>query len=77
MLLRYSFRSHIAFSGGKEFLLGLSGFNLLVVLIHSVIPFLKFCVGQKVYVGFCHDAARLVHRANNGWIYSRIASSLQ
>ena len=77
MLLRYSIEvSHRVF-GGKEFLLGLSGFNLLVVLIHSVIPFLKFCVGQKVYVGFCHDAARLVHRVNNGWIYSRIASSLQ
>jgi hypothetical protein len=45
------FRSHIAFSG-KDFLLGLTCFNLLVVLIHSVIPFLKFCVGQKVYVGF-------------------------
>jgi len=26
--------------------------NLLVVLIHSVIPFLKFCVGQKLCVGF-------------------------
>jgi hypothetical protein len=51
--------------------------NLLLVLIHSVIPFLKFCVGQKVYVGFCHDAASLVHRVNNSWIYSRIASSLQ
>jgi hypothetical protein len=24
-----------------------------------------------------HDAASLVHRANSGWIYSRIASSLQ
>jgi hypothetical protein len=30
---------------GKDFLLGLSCFNLLVVLIHSVIPFLKFCAG--------------------------------
>ena len=42
---------HLGFTSrfrGKEFLLGLSGFNLLVVLIHSVIPFLKFCVGQKV-----------------------------
>jgi hypothetical protein len=71
------FRSHIAFSGGGDFLLGLSCLNLLVVLIHSVIPFLKFCVGQKVYIGFCHDATSLVHRVNNGWIYSRIASSLQ
>gem|GEM_PF-4474463 len=62
---------------GKDFLLGLSCFNLLVVLIHSVIPFLKFCVAQKVYVGFCHDVASLVHCVNNGWIYSRIASSLQ
>ena len=35
---------------GKDFLLGLSYFNLLVVLIHSVIPFLKFCFGQKVYL---------------------------
>ena len=61
----------------KDFLLGLSCFSLLVVLIHSVIPFLKFCVGQKVHVGFCHHAASLVHRVNNGWIYSRIASSLQ
>jgi hypothetical protein len=30
-----------------------------------------------VYVGFCHHAASLVHRVNNGWIYSRSASSLQ
>ena len=65
------------FRGRRDFLLGLSCFNLLVVLIHSVIPFLKFCVGQKVYVGFCHHAASLVHRVNNSWIYSRIASSLQ
>jgi hypothetical protein len=63
--------------GEEDFLLGLSCFNLLMVLIHSVIPFLKFCAGQKVYVGFCHHAASPVHRVNNRWIYSRIASSLQ
>ena len=33
---------------GEDFLLGLSYFNLLVVLIHSVIPFMKLCVGQRV-----------------------------
>jgi hypothetical protein len=62
---------------GERLPIGLSCFNLLLVLIHSVIPFSKFCVGQKVYGGFCHDAASLVHRVNNGWIYSGIASSLQ
>jgi hypothetical protein len=31
---------------------------LLVAVNHSVIPFLKFCVGQKVYVGLSHDAAQ-------------------
>jgi ribulose kinase len=61
----------------QQSLLGFSRFNLLVVLVHGVIPFLKFRVGQKVYVGFCHDAASFVHRVNDNWIYSRIARSLQ
>lgn len=39
----------------------LSCFNLPVVLIHSVILFLKFCVDQRVYVGFCYDAPSLIH----------------
>ena len=76
-LLCYSIYVSSWVLGEEDFLLGLSCFNLLMVLIHSVIPFLKFCVGQKVYVGFCHHAASLVHRVNNGWIYSRSASSLQ
>jgi hypothetical protein len=60
------FRSHIAFSGGKDFLLGLSCFNLLAVLIHSVIPFLKFCVGQKVHVGFGHAAFPAITAVGKG-----------
>jgi hypothetical protein len=49
MLLRNSiYVSHRVF-GGKTSYWVFSCFNLLVVLIHSVIPFMKFCVGQKVY----------------------------
>ena len=58
-------------------LLGVSRFNLPVILLHGIIPLLKFGVGQQLYIGVRDDAASFVHRVNDGCIYSRIACSLQ
>ena len=66
--------AHLSYKGLS---LSLARFKLPVVLVHRVIPFLKFRVGQELWVRFFYDAASFVHRVNDGRIYSRIGGGLQ